>query len=202
MVEDFRPFAPKNRTSVRRAVFLDRDGVINRAIVRRGKPYPPDSVEHVEILPGVAESLLDLKRTGFLLLIVTNQPDVASGVQSRETVEAIHEHLRKELVVDDIFVCYHSDADDCECRKPAPGLLLQAAKQYALDLNLSYIVGDRWRDVDAGHNAGCHSILIDYKYEEQRPQRPPIAVLNSLRQAADWILSRERAMTDPTSIPL
>jgi D-glycero-D-manno-heptose 1,7-bisphosphate phosphatase len=173
---------------VRRAVFLDRDGVLNRAVVRRGKAYPPDSIRELEILPGVRESLADLKSAGFLLLVVTNQPDVGQGHQSQRAVEAIHAHLQAELPLDDIFVCYHTDSDGCGCRKPAAGLLMQAAAQYLLDLPSCYMVGDRWRDVDAGHNAGCQSILIDYHYQEQEPQKKPISTLNSLREAADWIL--------------
>ena len=106
-----------------RAVFLNRDGVLNRAIVRAGKPYPPDSAAAMEILPGVREGLVALKRAGFLLIVVTNQPDVAKGVQSREAVEAIHARLRSKLPLDDILVCYHRDEDKCGCRKPAPRLL-------------------------------------------------------------------------------
>jgi D-glycero-D-manno-heptose 1,7-bisphosphate phosphatase len=111
----------------RRAVFLDRDGVLNRAVVRDGTPYPPDSLEALEILPGVREALEDLKASGFLLLVVTNQPDVAKGTQSRAVVEAIHQKLRAELPLDDIFVCYHQDSDGCDCRKPATGLFEDAA---------------------------------------------------------------------------
>jgi len=174
--------------SGRRALFLGRDGALNRTMVREGKPYPRDAVAQLEILPAVPKSLLALRRAGFLLIVVTNQPDVGRGTQSRETIEAIHSRLREELALDDIFVCYHADCDGCNCRKPAPGLLQQAAARYALDLPSCYMVGDRWRDVDAGHNAGCRSILIDYKYQEQTPEKEPIALLGSLREAADWIL--------------
>src|SRR5438552_5833722 len=176
------------KAHTRRGVFLDRDGVLNRPFVRDGKPYPPDSVSNLEILPGVAKSLWDLKNAGFLLIVATNQPDVGTGTQSREEVESIHSHLRKELPLDDIFVCYHIDSDKCACRKPLPGLLHDAAKRYNLFLPSCYMVGDRWRDVDAGHNAGCKSIFIDYRYDEQKPQNEPAATLNSLREAADWIL--------------
>ena len=178
---------------MRKTVFLDRDGVLNRAAVRHGKPYPPDSAQELEILDGVAESLADLRRAGFLLLVVTNQPDVGRGTQQREVVEAIHSRLRAELSLDDIFVCYHMDLDGCDCRKPLPGLLLQAAKQYSLHLPSCFMIGDRWRDVDAGHNAGCRSILIDYRYQERGPEKEPIAVVKSLREAADWILRNGRA---------
>lgn len=172
-----------------KAVFLDRDGVLNRALVRDSKPYPPASLEELEILPGVPEALVKLKAAGFLLLVVTNQPDVAKGTQSRETVEAMNARLRAELPLDDILVCYHVDADRCACRKPATGLLDQAAAQYSLDLRACYLIGDRWRDIDAGHRAGCRTILIDYGYQERGPENEPDARVGSLSEAAAWILT-------------
>jgi D-glycero-D-manno-heptose 1,7-bisphosphate phosphatase len=177
--------------SRRRAVFLDRDGVLNRAVVREGKPYPPDSVDGLEILARVADALADLKAAGFLLLVVTNQPDVAKGTQSRSAVEAIHQRLQAELPLDAIFVCYHQDSDRCRCRKPAPGLLEEAAARYGLYLPFCYMVGDRWRDVDAGCQAGCQSILVDYGYAERAPEWQPVVRVASLREAADWILGRQ-----------
>jgi D-glycero-D-manno-heptose 1,7-bisphosphate phosphatase len=176
----------------RRAVFLDRDGVLNAAVVLGGKPYPPPSVEATEVLPGVSTALADLKAAGFLLIVATNQPDVANGIQSRDNVEAIHRRLRAELPLDEILVCYHRDEDQCHCRKPAPGLLLEAAARYALDLSLCFMVGDRWRDVDAGSRAGCRAILLDYGYRERPPQNEPVARVSSLRQATDWILANQR----------
>ena len=177
--------------AVNRAVFLDRDGVLNRAILRDGKPYPPASLDQLEVLPGAADALADLKSRGFLLFVVTNQPDVARGAQTREAVEAIHAELRKQLPLDGFFVCYHDDKDRCDCRKPAPGLLLQAAGRHAIQLSESFLIGDRWRDVEAGQNAGCATILVDYRYRERGPAREPDARVKSLREAADWILSRD-----------
>jgi D-sedoheptulose 7-phosphate isomerase len=174
---------------LRRAVFLDRDGVINRPMVRNGKPFPPSGVKELELLPEVASSLLDLKAHGFSLFVITNQPDVARGVLSRESVEGIHQILSSTLTLDDIFVCYHDDADHCACRKPKPGLLLEAQRKHNIDLSRSFVVGDRWRDIDAGHNAGCKALLIDYGYEERKPAQPPEATVRSLREAADWIIS-------------
>jgi D-sedoheptulose 7-phosphate isomerase len=176
-------------SQLRPAVFLDRDGVINRAVVRDGKPFPPASVEELEILPQVASALLDLKAHGFALYVITNQPDVARGSQTREAIEAIHQALASALPIDDIFVCYHDDSDDCACRKPNPGLLLEAQRKHNIDLSRSFVVGDRWRDIDAGHSAGCKTVLIDYGYKERKPARPPEAIVRSLREAADWILS-------------
>jgi D-glycero-D-manno-heptose 1,7-bisphosphate phosphatase len=173
---------------VRRAVFLDRDGVLNRSIVRDGKPYPPDSVAEMEILPQVGDALASLRSAGFLNIVVTNQPDVGAGKQKREIVEAIHRRLRSELALDDIKVCYHSDGDGCECRKPRPGMLLQAAREFGIDLEQSFMVGDRWRDVAAGQAAGCAVFFVDYGYREKRPELPYIAV-KSLAEAGTRILS-------------
>ena len=152
-----------------RAVFLDRDGVINRAIVCDGKPYPPENIASLEILPQVPEALALLKKAGFLLIVVTNQPDVARGKITRDDVETIHQHMASILPIDAFFTCYHDDADNCQCRKPKPGALLAAADQYKIDLQNSFMVGDRWRDVEAGTQAGCRTIFIDYGYAEKQP---------------------------------
>jgi D-glycero-D-manno-heptose 1,7-bisphosphate phosphatase len=175
-----------------KAVFLDRDGVLNRAILRKGKPHPPDTVEELEILPDVPEALAALKAGGFLLLVVTNQPDVARGTQQRSVVEAIHSTLAAALPIDDFFVCYHDDRDGCDCRKPKPGLMVQAAAKYGIDLGASYLIGDRWRDIDAGRAAGCRAIWIDRGYSERGPSEPPAARVNSCLEAARWILDQAR----------
>jgi D-glycero-D-manno-heptose 1,7-bisphosphate phosphatase len=175
----------------KRAVFLDRDGVINQAILRDGKPYPPSGVDELKIVAGAAEALRDLKQAGFLLIVVTNQPDIARGIQSRAAVDAIHQALRVALPLDDFFICPHDDADQCDCRKPLPGLLLRAAEKYNIGVSRSFMVGDRWRDVDAGASAGCATVWIDYGYREKRPAAEPSAKVDSIRAAADWILSRD-----------
>lgn len=177
----------------RRAVLLDRDGVLNRCIVRDGRPYPPSGPDEVEILPGVPEAIERLRRAGFLTIVVTNQPDVARGAVSRETVEAIHDRLRAALPLDDILTCCHDDADRCECRKPLPGLLHEAARRHGIDLAGSYLVGDRWRDIEAGQAAGCRTIWIDYGYRERRPASPPDATASGLPGATAWILEQETA---------
>ncbi len=178
-----------------RAVFLDRDGVLNRAGLRDGLPFPPRSVQDLEVLPGVPGALAALKAAGFRLVVVTNQPDVARGTQKREEVEAIHRALLRDLpLLDSVKVCYHDDADECECRKPAPGMILQAAAELGVDLARSYMVGDRWRDIEAGERAGTTAILIENDYPEKRPATPAARV-KSLREAADWILEREKAVT-------
>jgi D-glycero-D-manno-heptose 1,7-bisphosphate phosphatase len=150
------------------AVFLDRDGTINTAAIRDGKPYPPDSIDDLVIVPGASGALLQLRRAGYLMVMVTNQPDVATGRQGRAVVEAINAAIRGQLPLDDIRVCYHLDADACHCRKPKPGMLLDAARDWGIDLSRSFIVGDRWRDVEAGRAAGCRTVLIEAGYEERR----------------------------------
>lgn len=148
------------------AVFLDRDGVLNRVIVRNGKPHPPSGLEDVEILPRMADSLARLATAGYTLIGVTNQPDVARGTQTRVTVEAQNSIIQSRLPVREIFVCYHDDPDGCDCRKPRPGLILRAAAKYDLDLTRSWMVGDRWKDVAAGRAAGLRTIFVDYHYSE------------------------------------
>ncbi len=173
----------------RRAVFLDRDGVINRAVVRDGKPYPPASLAGLEILPGVPQALAALRAAGFLNVVVTNQPDVATGEQRRAVVEAMHARLARELALDAIKVCYHVAADGCACRKPKPGMLLEAAAEQGIALGASYLVGDRWRDIAAAQAAGCRAaFFIDYGYREERPA-PPFVAAESLAAAARTILA-------------
>jgi D-glycero-D-manno-heptose 1,7-bisphosphate phosphatase len=180
-----------------RAAFLDRDGVINRAVVRDGRPYPPASVAELEVLPGVAEAIASLRLAGYRIIVVTNQPDVATGLQRREVVEAMHERLRAELAVDDIRVCYHVDRDECSCRKPKPGMLLAAAADWSLDLPRCVMVGDRWRDIGAGRAAGCRTILVGDGYGETLAETPD-AVAGSLLEASLLILdSRVRTMSPP-----
>src|SRR5271157_797535 len=148
------------------AVFLDRDGVINRAVVREGRPYSPARLEDVEILSGAISSIQRLAERGYVLIGITNQPDVARGTQSREVVESINAMILSRLPLREIFVCYHDNNDNCDCRKPKPGLILQAADKYGLDLSQSWMVGDRWKDVAAGRAAGLKTIFVDYHYAE------------------------------------
>lgn len=172
---------------ITRAVFLDRDGVINRATVRNGKPYPPETLDDLEVLDDVPDALSKLHDAGFRLIVVTNQPDVARGTQTRETVEAMHTRLQAVLPLDAVMACYH-DGDSCLCRKPKPGALLEAARRYGIELGASYMVGDRWRDVEAGQRAGCTSYFIDRGYAERQPD-PPFIRVHSLLEAAVAIAS-------------
>jgi D-glycero-D-manno-heptose 1,7-bisphosphate phosphatase len=179
-----------------RAVFLDRDGVLNRAVVREGRPYPPATLEEFEILPGAADAARRLRDAGFLLIGATNQPDVARGTQRREVVEAMNDRLKAAMPIAAILVCYE-DGDDCPRRKPNPGLLLEAAATYAIDLPASYMVGDRWRDVEAGRRAGCRTVFIDRGYDERRPAPPADHDAADLADATDWILSDRQRRTSP-----
>jgi len=154
----------------RRAIFLDRDGTINKAIVRGGKPYPPENLTQLEILPGVREALTIFKQKGFLLIVVTNQPDVGRGVFKRSDVDAVHAALLERLPIDEVMTCFHDNRDHCRCRKPKPGMLLAAAEKWDIKLTASYMIGDRWRDMAAGLSAGCRTIFIDYGYDEKRPE--------------------------------
>jgi D-glycero-D-manno-heptose 1,7-bisphosphate phosphatase len=170
-------FNPDTGTSPapRRAIFLDRDGVINRPLIRDGKPFPPVSVDEFEILSGVTEACEALKRLGFLLVVATNQPDVGRGTLVREEVETVHRWLLQQLPIDCLMVCFHGGAafgDPCACRKPQPGMLLEAAEALKIDLAKSFMIGDRWRDVDCGFNAGCQTIFIDWGYEEKLNRDP------------------------------
>jgi D-glycero-D-manno-heptose 1,7-bisphosphate phosphatase len=178
--------------ALRRAVFLDRDGVLNRAFVRDGKPYPPDRLEEFELLPGVPEGCDLLKAAGFLLVVATNQPDVGRGRQSRATVEEMHRRLRGLLPLDDVRVCYDGGSEPSDFSKPAPGMLLSAAREWGIDLGRSYMIGDRWRDVDCGRAAGCATIFVEHGYCESLRQQPDFTV-GSLLEAAKLIVE---AITD------
>ncbi len=175
-------------TGLGRAVFLDRDGVINANLWRDGKPYAPTTLAEFCILPGVEAAIKRLKDAGFAVIVVTNQPDVRNGITPKTTVEAMHAELRRCLPLDDIKVCFHNDADDCVCRKPKPGMILEAAQKRDIDLRGSYLVGDRWRDILAGEAAGCFTIFIDYGSVQERPCHPN-AVVRSLPEATDIILT-------------
>ena len=176
---------------MRRAVFLDRDGVINRAVLRDGKPYPPSTLADLRILAGVRDACRKLREAGFALILITNQPDIARGTINAAEVTQIHERLKTYLKLDDIQVCPHDDDSHCSCRKPQPGLLLDAARRWNIDLASSYVVGDRWRDVEAGQRAGCQTVFVDYGYRERRPDAPYLKV-RSLLEAANWIVEIAR----------
>ena len=177
-----------------RAVFLDRDGVLTRSTTRDGRPFAPTSLKEFKLLPGVSEDVARLRAAGFCLVVVTNQPDVGAGKLRREVVEQMHARLREWLPLDEVKVCYHTDADGCACRKPKPGMLLDAARERGIDLTRSFMVGDRWRDVSAGKLAGCRTIFVDYGYAEALQDQPDF-VVTSFADAASIILQQPTANT-------
>jgi D-glycero-D-manno-heptose 1,7-bisphosphate phosphatase len=171
----------------RAAVFLDRDGVLNAPVVVDGRPHPPASPEELELLPGVAEACAELAAAGLPLIVVTNQPDIARGTQSAEAVDAINARLRELIAVDEVVVCPHDDADECACRKPKPGMLVDAARRRELELERSVMVGDRWRDIEAGRAAGTRTVFLDRSYAERAPDGPDLTV-NELKESVTWII--------------
>ncbi|MDD2762709.1 MAG: HAD-IIIA family hydrolase [Opitutaceae bacterium] len=160
------------------AIFLDRDGTLNAALVRDGKPYPPVATDELVLLPGVVEGCARLKAAGYVLVVATNQPDVGRGTLAKAAVEAIHARLCQLLPLDRVEVSYAHGRENppSPFRKPAPGLLLRAARELGLDLRRSWMVGDRWRDVDCGKNAGCRTVFIDYGYDEALRASPDFTV--------------------------
>lgn len=180
-------------TGLRRAVFLDRDGVVSRSVVRDGLPFAPTELKDFEILPDAPEACRRLKQAGYLLIVATNQPDVGRGTMKKEIVEAMHSEMCRQLPIDRVEVCYHPGRGEsnCDCRKPKPGLLLNAARELGIDLVQSWMVGDRWRDIDCGWAAGVRTIFIDRSYAESLKQMPHFRA-RDLAQAADIILAETK----------
>ena len=174
-----------------KAIFLDRDGVLNKAIIRNKKPFPPTSISELEILPGVYEGVQLLKHAGFKLIIISNQPDVSRGTLKIEELNKINKSIIDQLEIDEVICCLHDDIDNCDCRKPRAGLFYSAAQDLNINLEMSYMVGDRWRDIHAGQVAGCECFYIDYKYEEFQP-KSPFTKVSSLLEAANLIFERNR----------
>jgi D-glycero-D-manno-heptose 1,7-bisphosphate phosphatase len=151
-------------------------------VIRNGRPFPPDRAEVFELYDDAADGCERLKAANFLLVVVTNQPDVGRGTQSREAVEAMHAKLRSAIpAIDRIDICYHAGeryGEPCDCRKPQPGMILRAAAELNIDLAASYVIGDRWRDIDCARAAGCRAIFIERGYEEKLRQPPDFTVAN------------------------
>ncbi len=168
-------------------MFLDRDGVLNEPVIRDGKPFSPRSPDELVVFPGVVAACRRLRDVGLVLVVVTNQPDVARGLQSASGVAAINALLRRQVGVDALYVCHHDNQDGCPCRKPEPGMLLAAARDLNLDLKQSFMVGDRWSDIAAGQGAGCRTVYIDYGYQEQGAREPDHVVDNPV-EALEWVL--------------
>lgn len=170
-------------------VFLDRDGVINRVIMRNGWPCSPRTIQEFEWEDGIKEAMEMLKDHGLILIVVTNQPDIARRKMSMETLDAMTDRVYSEIPVDAVWICPHDDGDRCDCRKPKPGMLLDAAKRWHIDCGRSFMIGDGWKDMGAGQAAGCMNILLDLPYNQGVPcdYRLP-----DLKQAVDFILKIKR----------
>lgn len=177
---------------MRPAVFLDRDGVLSRTLVRHGKPYAPRVLKDFRLLPRAADSVKRLQLAGFIVIVVTNQPDIGNGLVDYAVVNAMNDLLRNRTHIDGIEMCPHRQDDGCLCRKPEPGMLLKAAIQHSIDLKQSYIVGDRATDIAAGEAAGCRTVFIDRRYRELGPTAPTARVL-SLPTAVDFIIHKTKA---------
>jgi len=174
---------------MRDGVFLDRDGVVNRNVIRDGKHCAPRTIAQFRLLPGVKEATGALRQAGYLIVIVTNQPDIGNHFVATSVVDAMHERLQATLAPDAIEVCPHAQGAGCDCRKPKPGLLKRAASRLGIALDRSFMVGDRWSDVAAGHAAGCRTILVRRGYQEDFPVKPNI-IVGSMPAAARAILAR------------
>jgi len=175
---------------LRPAVFLDRDGTLNVQVVREDRPFPPQTVAEFELFAEVPAACRALKAAGFALVVATNQPDVGRGTQPQAVVEAMHaELLRLVPEIDRIEVCYDSGhGEPSRRRKPEPGMLLDAARALGLDLARSWMVGDRWRDVDCGKRAGVRTVFIDFGYAEKLTV-PPDFIVKSFAEAVRIILA-------------
>ncbi|MBP7705138.1 MAG: HAD-IIIA family hydrolase [Caulobacter sp.] len=148
----------------RPAIFFDRDGVLNNVVWRDCKPASPRSPGELDIVPAAARAISCLRRSGYAIFVVTNQPDVRRGLMTADTLTAIHARLVESLAVDDIAACQHDDRDACGCRKPKAGMLLDLAARWDIDLAASWMVGDQDRDVLCGKAAGCRTVLLDRPY--------------------------------------
>ena len=170
-----------------RAAFLDRDGVLVETLVRDGRAHAAVTLAQFRICPEAREQVGRLRAVGLRPIVFTNQPEVARGTLSPETLEIMHARLRETVGVDDILVCVHTDGEGCACRKPRPGMLEAAARTWGLDLTASFMVGDRWRDIDAGRAVGCYTVLIERPYSECRVADARVA---DLAGALDAVLAR------------
>ena len=174
---------------IHHAVFLDRDGVVNKIILRDGLPASPRNLKEFVFNDGIRDAIGRLKEWGYLIIVVTNQPDVARGNITRELLDSISRKIKQEISIDDIYACLHDDEDQCSCRKPKPGMLLEAAQKWKIDLAQSFMIGDTWKDVEAGRAAGCKTILLDAPYNQE--VAPDLRV-QSLSEAVEMIKSSMR----------
>lgn len=175
---------------MRRAIFFDRDGVINNAVLRKGRPYSPIDWSEFSWVSGIQYVSQKLKEAGFLLFCITNQPDVGRRLQDHSMIEAFHQYILENLPLEKIYACYDCN-DENPLRKPKPGMILELCKQYELDLEDCWVVGDRWKDVDAGNAAGCRTIFLDYGYDEALKSTPDY-IISDLHELISLIIEPVR----------
>jgi len=143
------------------AVFFERDGILNVARIERQHQVCPLTLDEFRVNEAIAPLLGKLKAGGFLLIATTNQPGLSRGYQSHRELDRMHELLQRKLPLDDILVCPHDETDHCPCHKPKPGLLVEAAFKWHLDLARSFVVSEKWQDAEAARMVGCTSLLVD-----------------------------------------
>ena len=184
------------RFGLRKAIFLDRDGIINHSLIENGKPIAPHSMSDFSLMDGVEHLIEKLSGLGYLIFIVTNQPDVARGKLRKSEIKKMHEFMCEKIKIDDVMVCYCEEGIDCPCYKPSPYMIIELAKKWNVDLGNSFMIGDRWRDVGAGLGAGCTTIFVDYAYDEALIFTPN-HVVKSLSEACNIIEADQRNVANP-----
>ena len=176
----------------RRAVFFDRDGVLNRLVSRDGMQAAPQRIEDFHLIPDAARLVGQVRQAGFLAFVITNQPDIARGLLPERDLESMTAALRGAVPLDDVMICPHDDPDQCACRKPKPGMLVTLSERWNVDLKRSFVVGDSWKDIEAGQRVGCKTILLAGGDANGPMERsvPPDAVVGSLADAIAWVTER------------
>lgn len=161
-----------------KAFFFDRDGILNKSIIKNRKPYSPRIPQDLILNREVLSFIKKLKKKGFLIFVVSNQPDIKSGKLSNYSLKVMNSIIKKYFLIDEIYICPHGKNDNCECRKPKPGMLIEASKKWNIDLKKSFLVGDRWKDISAGTIMNCTTIFIDYNYDEPKPRNSNYNFIN------------------------
>jgi len=177
------------------AVFLDRDGVVCMPIIRNGKPYPPSSTKELKIIQGLEEAAHSFYKANLEVVIITNQPDIGNGHTTFAEVNKINEKIMNKTGIEHFYICPHIESDSCLCRKPKAGLLIKSAFELGISLQKSYLIGDRWKDIEAGQKVGCDTYFIDYSYSEKKPT-PPYTKVTSVLEASRIILNKIGADND------
>jgi len=171
---------------MKRAVFLDRDGVVNKVQIRNGRVVTPRSFSEFELVEGIGLEVRRIKQAGFFVFVITNQPDVARGLLPVGELEKMSAAVRSEVPVDEVWVCPHDDAAGCDCRKPKPGMVRRAREEYGIAIEDSYLIGDNWKDMELARAAGCRGILIDAPYNQEFSC---FRRVRNIREAVDLVLS-------------